>query len=97
MVKNKIRKTLEGMIPYARLDAMKFGLAGGIIFAICVFITTLLAMNNYCVTCGIILRDIYGFLGYDLSFVGSLFGAIYGFVDGFIFTGLFAWIYNKLL
>jgi len=103
MMKNTIKKSIaSGMkniknrLVYPKLNTIKFGLAGGIVTGICIFLTTLLAINDYCVTCGILLRDIYGTFGYNLNITGALLGLIYGFIDGFIFTWLFAFIYNRL-
>ncbi len=37
------------------------------------------------------------FIGYSVTFVGSLIGAIYGFVTGYILGFLTAWIYNRIV
>ncbi len=37
------------------------------------------------------------FIGYSVTFVGSLIGAIYGFLTGYIFGFLTAWIYNRVV
>ncbi len=37
------------------------------------------------------------FIGYSVTFVGSLIGAIYGFLTGYIFGFLAAWIYNRVV
>lgn len=39
------------------------------------------------------LRTVY--IGYDVSWGGSLIGFLWGFVDGFIVGVLLAWFYNK--
>ena len=36
------------------------------------------------------------YLGYNLSFTGSLIGLLWGFVDGIIGGAIFAWLYNTL-
>ncbi|RLF35216.1 MAG: hypothetical protein DRM99_05095 [Thermoplasmata archaeon] len=83
---------------FAKLDSLKFGLAGGLITALCIFVTTILVVifQPYGMECASIIADIYGFLGYSISFFGAVLGAIYGFIDGFILTWIFALIYNKL-
>lgn len=96
-----IKDVKEAIMPqYARLNAVKFGIAGGVITAICVIITTLAGiygiMGGFTVWNGLIV-DIYGTLGYSVSWLGVLLGAIYGFIDGFLATLIFALIYNKLL
>ncbi len=37
------------------------------------------------------------FIGYSVTFVGSLIGAINGFVMGYILGFLTAWIYNRIV
>ena len=83
----------------AKLDASKFGIAGGIITAICFFLVTIAGViwSGYASHSTWMLVEIYGFLGYSVSVFGAILGAIYGFVDGFILSGVFAWIYNNLL
>jgi hypothetical protein len=43
-----------------------------------------------------ILFDIYGKIGYDISFFGIILGGAYGFVTGFILSYVHSWISNKL-
>ena len=37
------------------------------------------------------------FIGYSVTFAGSLIGLIYGFLTGFIGGFLIAWIYNRII
>ena len=37
------------------------------------------------------------YLGYQSTFLGSLFGAIWGFVDALILGVAAAWIYNRFI
>ncbi len=37
------------------------------------------------------------FIGYSVTFAGSLIGAMYGFLTGYIFGFLIAWIYNRIV
>ena len=37
------------------------------------------------------------FIGYSVTFVGSLIGAIYGFIIGYISGLLIGWVYNAVL
>ncbi len=37
------------------------------------------------------------FIGYSVTFIGSLIGAIYGFLTGYILGFLIAWIYNRIV
>ena len=81
-----------------KLNAVKFGLAGGIITAICVFLTVVAALiwTGYASSWTSALVSIYGPFGFSVSFWGAILGAVYAFIDGFILTWIFAWIYNKL-
>lgn len=85
------------MPKYAKLNATKFGLAAGIITALCVFITTIASIYGYCTECTDLLMGVYGALGYSVTLLGSVIGAIYGFIDMFIAVWIFALIYNKLI
>ncbi len=85
------------MVKEVKLNASKFGLAGGIVTAICVALTTLAGIFGYFQEYNSLIVSIYGFFGYSISWLGIFIGAIYAFIDGFILTWLFAWFYNKLL
>lgn len=80
----------------ARLDALKFGIAGGILGALFVMLMTLAAMYGLFEKSAELIIDVYGVFGYDLSILGVLLGAIYSFIDCFIFFGLLAVFYNWL-
>ncbi|MFC1682448.1 hypothetical protein ACFL0X_02440 [Nanoarchaeota archaeon] len=102
MAKKKLKKIKRKInkLKYPKLNALKFGLAGGILSGACIFLTTLAGVYGWFGGFQIwnsIILDIYGFIGYSKTWGGSILGAIYGFADGFVFTALFAWIYNKLL
>ena len=83
-----------------KLVAWKFALAAAIVVAASVFLTTLMAIwgffGNFPVLTAII-ADVYGSVGYSVTFIGSILGAIFSFVDAFIIVFIFAWLYNKLL
>jgi len=85
------------MVKKEKLDAVKFGLAGGIVTAICVFLTTVAGIYGYCPECTSLITGIYSGFGYSVSWLGAVLGAIYGAIDMFVLTWLFARIYNKLL
>jgi hypothetical protein len=78
------------------LHSKKFGLAGGIIWGLCMFVSTIVSMyTGYAKQWLILMSDIYP--GYRISGWGSLLGLIYGFLDAFIGLFLLAWLYNKFL
>lgn len=77
------------------LNPKKLGIAGGILWSICLFICTILAMyTGYAKEFLNIMISIYP--GYSISWFGSIIGLVYGFFDAFIGLFLLAWIYNKL-
>lgn len=78
-----------------RLNAVKLGLAGGILWGLCLFIMTWVSMfTGYAMFWLAQWMDTYP--GFSLTIVGSFVGLAYGFVDGFICLFLLAWIYNLL-
>jgi hypothetical protein len=93
-------KTLEKVVltRLLRLNAMAQGVVTGIIAGLGVFIAT-----NWLVLKG---GDVVGphlgllgqfFIGYEVSFVGSLIGFIYAFVTGFALGYFVARIYNGIV
>jgi hypothetical protein len=83
----------------AELNALKFGIAWGILSAIYVFLMTLVGMLSPGYTSHFtwILMETYGLLGYSISLGGAFLGALYSFIDGFILLWLFALLYNRLV
>ncbi len=79
------------------LNAKVVGLALGIIFALGIFVATnwLVIKGGDRVGPHLILLSQY-FIGYRVTFVGSLIGAGYGFALGTICGALMGWIYNKI-
>ena len=99
MIKKRVARRVR-VIDYSRLHIWKFGLAGGKICALVVFLTTLAGLYNILggfPMWNLFIFDIYGKLGFSISWGGAILGAIYSFIDGFILTVLFAWIYNRTL
>ena len=81
-----------------RLNKIKFGISGGIIFGVILFLFALIAtFSDYGSGIVAMFMSVYGLFGYQATIFGAILGLIYGFVDGFILSFLFAWIYNKLL
>jgi hypothetical protein len=80
-----------------RLNATVHGFVAGIIVGFGVFLATnwllLKAEEGEVVGPHLSLLGQF-FIGYDVSFVGSLIGLAYGFVSGFIIGYLLARIYN---
>jgi hypothetical protein len=80
-----------------RLNATVHGFVAGIIVGLGVFIATnwllIKAEEGEVVGPHLSLLGQF-FIGYDVSFVGSLIGLAYGFISGFIIGYLLARIYN---
>ena len=98
MVRKRIKKLKRFLNGEMKLNPLAFGLTGGIISGLYLFFMTLITANTgYAPTNAIFFLEIYGFLGYNLNFIGALIGMIYAFVDGFLICWIFAWLYNKIL
>jgi hypothetical protein len=77
------------------LNPKKLCVSGGILWSICMFICTILAMyTGYFTQFLNLMASIYP--GYSISWLGSIIGLAYGFVDAFVGLFLLAWLYNKL-
>lgn len=80
------------------LNAKVVGLAFGLILGLGIFVATnwLIIKGGDRVGPHLILLSQY-FIGYRVTFLGSLIGAAYGFALGTISGSLMGWIYNKLV
>ena len=81
-----------------KLDAVKFGVAGGIATVIWIFSMGLMALlfPEAIPSITSFFNQVYGFFGLQANFFVLLVMSIGSFIDGFILTWIFAWIYNKL-
>lgn len=79
-----------------RLNAVKFGLAFGIIYGVVFFLYGLVAALF---GTGTEMMRMIGklYLGFGPTILGAVAGAIWGFALGFIFFALAAWLYNSFL
>ena len=76
-----------------KLSKKSFGLASGILWGVSVFaLTNILLLKGSEGTVIIGLKNIY--IGYNLSFLGSIIGLIWGFVNGFAAGWLLALLNN---
>lgn len=82
---------------FARLSAVRFGVACGILAAIVVALTTIAGLFGAAQAWTQLLLQCYGFIGYSISLYGIILGAIYAFIDGFILAGIFALLYNRMI
>lgn len=81
---------------YARLHVWGFGFALGIVWAIAMLLTGLVAMTTGWGE-GFVETARTMYIGYQASVVGSFIGAAWGFVDMFICGVILAAIYNLFL
>ena len=90
----EIEQLLGGVLG---LNARVLGLALGILFGLGVFVATnwLVLKGGDQVGAHLRLLSQY-FLGYRVTFVGSLIGAAYGFAVGTLAGSLVGWIYNRV-
>lgn len=78
-----------------KLDALKLGIASGIVSAVGMFLLVIDAMyKGRGVNAVRILNPV--FPGYNVSWFGAGLGLVYGFVGCFVFFGITAWIYDNL-
>lgn len=77
---------------YAKIHALSFGFAFGVLGGIMMFIMGLFAMVGHGVSYVNLTSSVY--VGYGPTFLGSLIGAIWGFLEMFVFGVLFAALYN---
>jgi len=87
-------KLFSGML---LLNARVVGLALGVICGLGIFVATnwLIIKGGERVGPHLILLSQY-FIGYRITFLGSLIGAAYGFALGTICGSLIGWIYNRI-
>lgn len=96
----RLSETEEQIIKRAvvRLSGQVLGLVMGVVGALVIF-----AATNWLVLKG---GDVVGphlgllsqfFIGYSVTFVGSIIGAAYGFLMGYIGGLIIGWIYNAVV
>jgi hypothetical protein len=81
-----------------RINSKVFGLALGLVCGLVIFFATnwLIIKGGDQVGPHLALLGQY-FIGYSVSFFGSLIGLAYGFALGTLFGMFIGWIYNKIV
>jgi hypothetical protein len=75
-----------------RLNAKRFALASGVLLGLALFVITLVATGR---GIGMNLSHLSAlYIGYDVTYFGSVIGFVYGFLTGAIAGFLFSVIYN---
>ena len=76
-----------------QLNVNRFALAAGAVCGLVLFVVTLIATGR---GIGANLSHLSAiFMGYSVTYVGSLLGLVYGFVSGLLLGALFSVIYNS--
>ena len=79
-----------------RIDAAKFGIAFGIVYALVFFLFGIVAtLFGWGTEMAGLIGDFY--VGFGPTLLGAVIGAVWGFAVGFIFFALAAVIYNRLI
>ena len=81
-----------------RINSKVLGLALGLVFGLTIFFATnwLVMKGGDQVGPHLALLGQY-FIGYRVSFFGSLIGLAYGFALGTLFGTIIGWLYNKIV
>lgn len=80
----------------AALNPMAAGLSVGILWALALFVMTLVASGNgYGAHLLEMLVGVYPY--YELSTTGAFWGLLWGFLDGMIGTYIVVWLYNMFV
>ena len=82
----------------AKLDGIALGISLGTLFGLGIFFATniLLIKGGKVVGPNLVLLNQY-FIGYEITFTGSLIGLFYGFISGFILGWLIAFLRNFIV
>jgi len=78
-----------------KLSKKAFALAFGILWAVCVFLSTIYVLLKGGGSTLVLLQQFYW--GYAISWGGAFLGLIYGFIYGFVWGWLLAYLYNAFV
>lgn len=78
------------------ISPLNAGIAGGIIGAIIIFLTTITGVLGHSKAAKFLETTVWKKYGYRVSWAGSLWGAVLGFIYGFLIWFVFSLIYNAL-
>lgn len=81
----------------AKLDQTALGISTGVLFGAVIFLATniLVYKGGDLVGPNLFLLSQY-FIGYEVTFYGSLIGAVYGFMSGFVLGWMIAFLRNAI-
>ena len=75
-----------------KLKELAFGVAGGVVSALCMLLLGILGNLGYYTEAAEIMAKFHVY--FDLSLLGVIAGMIEGFVATFVGLYIFAWLYN---
>jgi hypothetical protein len=85
------------MADYMAISPLSSGIAGGIIGAIIIFLTTLNGTHGRSKVAKLLESSVWKKYGYKVSVGGAFWGAVIGFIYGFIIWFIFSIVYNSLI
>jgi len=85
------------MVEYLMINPIMAGVAGGIVGAILIFLTTITGILGYSKSAKLLAGSVWKKYGYKVSWVGAIWGSILGFIYGFLIWWFFVLIYNALI
>ena len=85
------------MVEYLLINPLTAGIAGGIVGAIIIFLTTITGVLGISNAAKFLESSVWKKYGYRVSWPGSICGAIIGFIYGFVIWYVFSVIYNGLV
>ncbi len=82
----------------AKINCAALGIAGGLWFGLCIFLATnfLIFKGGQRIGPTFVLLNQY-FIGYEVTFAGSLIGLLYGLITGFAIGWLIAFLRNSII
>jgi hypothetical protein len=80
-----------------KINALKLGLAGGVIGAIVTFLSTIVGIYGLSQAADSMANTMWANYGYSVTWGGAFIGLIIGFVYAFVLVWTVAMIYNWLL
>ena len=96
----EIEESIDEQLEHAilRFNGNILGLVFGIVFGLVIFLATNWLIIKGGPDTGIHLALLNQFfIGYSVTFVGSLIGFLWGFLSGYLIGFIIAWIYNRVI
>ena len=85
------------MVEYLLINPVMAGIAGGIIGAVLIFLTTIIGIFGQSGAAKFLESTVWKKYGYKVNGFGAIWGAVLGFIYGFIIWCVFGFVYNFLI